>query len=118
MYARFSPEKVWDLFRAYKEPRLRLSEEIEDRVRSELAQMADDRRSREVLVDACLTKHRVYAGHGRKHPGITKEDIATAARMAWKEFGRWLNKSRRVGSERTRRILFVLLSPAWPPPQI
>ena len=114
----FSADQVGDLFRMYTEPRLRLSEMIEDRIHGELRQMAEDRRSREELVEACLMKHRNYAGDGRKHRGITKEDIAKAARMAGKEFGRWLNNSSRVGSERTRRILFVLLSPAWPPAQI
>jgi hypothetical protein len=116
--ARFSAEKVWDLFRAYKEPRLLLGQKIEDRLHNELAQMSEDRRAREEMVDACQTRHYAYAGHGRPHPGISNEDIAKAARMAENEFYRWRNNNSRIGAERTRRILLVLLSPAWPPPQI
>jgi hypothetical protein len=117
--AQFSAEKVWDLFRAYKEPRLLLSQKIEDRLRTELAQMAEDRRSREELVAACLEKHRGYAGDGRSDPGITHKDIIAAAeKITGPDFYQWRKNNKRIGPKKHRRIQFVVLSPVWPPPQL
>ena len=116
--ARFSAEQVWDLFRAHKEPRRLLSQKIENRLRTELAQMAEDRRSREELVDACLDRHRGYADDGCSDPGLTHKNIAAAAHVRINDFYQWRRSHPRIGPKKHRRILFVVLSPVWPPPQL
>jgi hypothetical protein len=104
---------VWGLLRALKKPRRLLRQTITARVRSDLVQMAADRRSRKQMVEDCLERH---AGYGAQ--GITHKNITEAARVSLNDFYQWRANNPRIGPQKHRRILFVVCCPLWPPPRI
>jgi hypothetical protein len=109
---------LWGLLRAMKKKRQRLRQMVKARLVSDLVQMAEDQRSRMEMVEDCRARHHDFAGDGRPRPGITNQDIAGAARVSPGDFYKWRTNNPRIGDEKNRRILLVVCSPVWPPPNI
>jgi hypothetical protein len=103
---------LWGLLHApeMEKPRRRLVQELEDHLRSDLVQIADDRRSRRQMVEDCQGRYR--------EKGVTHKDIAIAAKVSLNDFYQWRTGNRRIGPRKHRRILFVVCCPIWPPPPI
>jgi hypothetical protein len=109
---------LWGLLRAMGKKRRLLRRMLKARLISELLQMAEDQRSRTQMVEDCRARHHGYAGDGRQKPGIINEDIAEAARVSPGDFYKWRTNNPQMGPEKSRRILRVVCSPIWPPPNI
>jgi hypothetical protein len=104
---------LWGLPRAMKKSRRFLRQTLQARLLSNLVEMASDRRSRKQMVEDCQGRHAGYGGHGISH-----KDIAGAARVSLSDFYQWRDNHPRIGPKKHRRVLFVVCSPVWPPPQI
>jgi hypothetical protein len=106
---------LWGLLHApeMRRPRRLLVARLKAHVRSDLVQMADDRRSRRQIVEDCQERH---AGYDSKR--ISHKNIAEAARVSLNDFYQWRADNPRIGAKKHRRILFVVCCPVWPPPRI
>jgi hypothetical protein len=98
---------LWGLLRAMKRKRQRLRQMVKARLVSDLVQMAEDQRSRKQMVEDCQEKH-----------GVLPKNIAEAARVSPGDFYKWRTNNPGIGAEKSRRILLVVCSPVWPPPNI
>jgi hypothetical protein len=105
---------VWGILHPpeMRRPRRLLVSRLRARLRSELVQIAEDRRTRRQLVEDCQGRHS-EAG-----VSVTHKLIAGAARVSINDFYQWRANNLRIGAKKHRRILFVVCSKIWPPPQI
>jgi hypothetical protein len=98
---------LWGLLRAMGKERLRLRRMVKARLVSDLVQMAEDQRSRKQMAKDCGERH-----------GIADKNIIEAARVSRGDFYKWRADNPGIGAEKNRRILLVVCSPVWPPPNI
>jgi hypothetical protein len=107
---------LWGILHAPEMKRARrlMATRLRARLRSELVQMADDRRTRRQMADDC------QAQHNKNGVAVTHKMIAGAAKVSINDFYQWRADSPPIPSTsiKHRRILFVVCCPVWPPPHI